>query len=205
MDLAQEVLTREVPWAEARALWLARLDRVADWFIETELERRALATPTALEKNARGQAEIVDLGFILVAEADRIDIDANGDLYIYDYKTGTPPTTPEQTFFDKQLLLEAAIAERAGFGALHPSHVARAIYIGLGSPPREVPAPLADEPPEKVWQELRILITSWQEANRGYVSRRAMKQVSDAGDYDQLARFGEWDITDDPTVIKVPK
>ncbi|MCZ4354376.1 double-strand break repair protein AddB [Roseovarius aestuarii] len=204
MDLAQEVLTRDVPWAEARALWLARLDRVADWFIETELARRALATPTALEKNARGQAEIVDLGFILVAEADRIDIDANGDLYIYDYKTGTPPSKKEQMFFDKQLLLEAAIAERAGFGRLSPASVARAVYIGLGSTPAEIPAPLDDEPPEKVWAELRELVLSWQEPGRGYVSRRAMKQVTDAGDYDQLARFGEWDITDDPVVIEVP-
>lgn len=204
MDLAQEVLAREVPWAEARALWLARLDRVADWFIETELERRALATPTALEKNARGQAKIVDLGFILVAEADRIDIDANGNLHIYDYKTGTPPTKKEQMFFDKQLLLEAAIAERAGFGRLSPSPVARAVYIGLGSKPDEVAAPLDDDPPEKVWAELRDLIASWQEGERGYVARRAMQTVSDAGDYDQLARFGEWDITDDPTVIKVP-
>jgi RecB family exonuclease len=204
MDLAEEVLTREVPWAEARALWLARLDRVADWFIETEQERRALATPTALEKNARGQAEIVDLGFLLVAEADRIDIDANGALCIYDYKTGTPPTQKEQLFFDKQLLLEAAIAERAGFGRLGPSPVARAVYIGLGSNPAEVKAPLDDDPPEKVWSELRALITSWQEADRGYVSRRAMQTVSDTGDYDQLARFGEWDITDEPTVTKVP-
>ncbi|WP_281967099.1 double-strand break repair protein AddB [Roseovarius nanhaiticus] len=197
MDLAQEVLSVEVPWAEARALWLARLERVADWFIETEEARRALATPTAYE--ARGQAQMVDLGFTLVANADRIDIDARGCLHIYDYKTGKPPGPTEQAHFDKQLLLEAAIAERSGFEGLRPAKVARALYIGLGSDPKEEAAPLEDEPADEVWQGLRDLITAYRTLRKGYVSRRAMQKTTDTGDYDQLARYGEWDITDDPT------
>ncbi|MFX0542341.1 double-strand break repair protein AddB [Roseovarius sp. S4756] len=197
MDLAQDVLSREVPWAEARTLWLARLERVADWFIETEEARRALAMPTAFE--AKGQAEMADLGFTLVAEADRIDIDERGCLHIYDYKTGKPPGPKEQTQFDKQLLLEAAIAQRAGFGDLAPCQVARAVYIGLGAIPAETPAPLEDEPPEKVWEGLHDLIAAYRNIRKGYVARRAMRKQDDAGDYDQLARFGEWDITDDPT------
>ncbi len=197
MDLAQEVLTRDVPWAEARALWLARLERVADWFIDTEIARRNLATPTAFE--ARGQAVMADLGFTLVAEADRIDIDADGRLHLYDYKTGKPPSKPEQIVFDKQLLLEAAIAQRSGFGELAPCDVARAIYIGLGSTPSEVHAPLDEEPAEKVWQSLHDLISAYRDLRQGYTARRAIKRKDEVGDYDQLARFGEWDITDDPT------
>ncbi|HEY9040285.1 MAG TPA: double-strand break repair protein AddB [Roseovarius sp.] len=202
MDLAQQVLARDVPWAEARALWLARLERVADWFIDTEIARRDLATPTAFE--ARGQAVMADLGFTLVAEADRIDIDADGRLHLYDYKTGKPPSKKEQAIFDKQLLLEAAIAQRAGFGDLAPCDVARAVYIGLGSTPAEVPAPLDEEPAEKVWQGLHDLITAYRNLRQGYTARRAIQRKDEVGDYDQLSRFGEWDITDDPAPQEMP-
>lgn len=202
MALAEEVLTRQVPWAEARALWLARLERVADWFIDTESARRALAAPTAFE--ARGQAVMADLGFTLVAEADRIDIDADGRLHLYDYKTGKPPSQKVQAHFDKQLLLEAAIAQRAGFGDLAPGSVARAVYIGLGTPPSEVPAPLDDEPADEVWQGLHALIAAYRELRQGYTARRAVQRKDEMGDYDQLARFGEWDITDAPSPREVP-
>ncbi len=202
MDLAQDVLMREVPWAEARALWLARLERVADWFIDTEIARRDLAMPTAFE--VRGQAVMADLGFTLVAEADRIDIDADGRLHIYDYKTGKPPSKKEQAHFDKQLLLEAAIAQRAGFGDLAPCEVARAVYIGLGSKPAEMAAPLEDEPADKAWQGLHDLMAAYAELRQGYTARRAVQRKDEAGDYDQLARYGEWDITDDPVPQEVP-
>ena len=196
MEITETVLAENVPWAEMRATWLARLDRVANWFIETEHARRAAAIPVAFE--ARGTAQIAPLGFTLTATADRIDRDKEGALLIYDYKTGTPPSKDEQTYFDKQLLLEAAIAERSGFSDLSPAQVARAVFIGLASGGKEVPAPLTDEPPEKVWQEFEELIASYADPETGYTARRAMHSKGDHGDYDQLARFGEWDITDDP-------
>ncbi len=196
MQKAVSDLTENVPWAEARATWLARLDRVAGWFVETEAARRLTATPIAFE--ARGSAKINTLDFTLTATADRIDIDETGSLHIYDYKTGTPPTKDEQLHFDRQLLLEAAIAERSGFGDLAAARVARAIFIGLASGGKEVAAPLTEEPPEKVWQEFETLITKYSAPTTGYTARRAMRNKDAASDYDQLARFGEWDITTDP-------
>lgn len=193
MEITLAHLTAKVPWAETRATWLARLERVADAFVESEHARRALAHPAEFE--AKGKAELPRLGFTLAAKADRIDLDATGQLHIYDYKTGAPPTQDQQTYFDKQLLLEAAIAEQSGFGKLHASPVARAEFIGLSSPEKPVSAPLADEPPAKVWAEFEELIAAYMDPSMGYTSRRALQSKQDAGDYDQLARFGEWDIT----------
>ena len=194
--LTETVLARSVPWAEARAMWLARMERVADWFVETELDRRRAARPAAFE--ARGRLELTDPPFTLTAKADRIDIDADGNLHIYDYKTGAPPSPKEQARFDKQLLLEAVIAESAGFGAIAPGRVAGAAYIGLGAKPAQVAAPLDTEPPAKVRAEFAELIAAYRDPAQGYTSRRAMQRKAEAGDYDQLARFGEWDITDTP-------
>lgn len=201
MQHAETVLAENVPWAEARALWLARLERVADWFIETEFARRARARPVAFE--AKGRATLPDLGFTLSAKADRLDLDDLGQVHIYDYKTGTPPTAREQTSFDKQLLLEAAIATRAGFADMGPSRVARAVFIGMGSSPKEIDAPLDAEPPEKIWSEFHALISAYLDPDKGYTSRRAPRTTDEDGDYDQLARYGEWDLTDRPQVTKV--
>lgn len=196
LSVADEVLMRDVPWAEARTLWLARLERVADWFIETEQGRRSIADPFDFE--VRGRAEIAELGFVLSAKADRLDLDAQGRLCIYDYKTGAPPSAKEQRSFDKQLLLEAAMAERGAFAELGPVPVRCAVFIGLGSPPKEVPARLDEEPAEQVWSEFTELIAAYSVPGKGYVARRAPHSAAERGDYDQLARFGEWDVTDPP-------
>ncbi len=196
MQKTVSVLAETVPWAATRAMWRARMERVADRFVEGEIARRLLAGPAAFE--AKGEAALEDLGFTLTATADRLDIDRGGNLHLYDYKTGQAPSEKEQRHFDKQLLLEAAIAERAGFGELPAAPVARAVFISLGSGKPEEEAPLDTEPPEKVWQELHRLISAYLSPGLGFTSRRAMQKSRHAGEYDQLARFGEWDITDDP-------
>ncbi|WP_294227812.1 double-strand break repair protein AddB [uncultured Shimia sp.] len=196
LTISETVLAQNVPWATARALWQARLDRVADHIVHGEEIRRAHATPMAFETSAEGL--IPELGFRLTAKADRIDQTEAGALILYDYKTGLPPSKDEQTYFDKQLLLEAAMAEQGGFKDIDPSDVADAIYIGLGTSPKDQPAPLLETPPTKVWEEFTTLIQHYVADGKGFTSRRAMRTERDEGDFDQLARFGEWDATDEP-------
>ena len=197
MQLTETVLAENVPWPDIRVLWKARIARAADWIVTSEKARRAQALPIAFER--KGAAELSGLGFTLTVKADRIDRDATGALHIYDYKTGALPSQDEQKFFDKQLLLEAALATRGAFKDIAPAPVAKAAYIGVGSIRKEQPAPLGDEPPEKVWKELVALISAYLQADQGYTARRAMLKESDTGDYDLLARFGEWDATQDAT------
>jgi ATP-dependent helicase/nuclease subunit B len=197
LALSNETLAESVPWPTARRLWLARIDRFATSFLADELIRRRSSKPIGFEVSAK--SELKDLNFTLTGTADRIDRDANGELIIYDYKTGNPPSKKQQENFDKQLLLEAAIAEQGGFEHIHAAPVARSVFIGLGFMAKEVPAPLDENPPASVWQELHTLIAAYQAPTQGFTSRRMLFKDSDTGDYDQLARFGEWDRTMTPT------
>jgi double-strand break repair protein AddB len=199
LEIAQTTLEDLVPWPAARRIWLAKLARVADWFVEAESGRLSRATPVAFEDDASGSLELSDLGFTLSGVADRIDRNAAGEIQIYDYKTGKPPTDKQQQHFDKQLLIEAAMVEQGAFKKIGAAPVSHATFIGLGTPPVEVNAPLDDEPPAEVLASLRRLIAAYQEAAQGFTARRMMERDGFAGDYDHLARFGEWDASDPAT------
>ncbi|MFV2051215.1 double-strand break repair protein AddB [Aliiroseovarius sp. YM-037] len=193
---AEQILDEEAPWPAARRIWLAKLVRVADWFIAGEVARQRDAEPFLFEES--GRATLSDIGFTLTANADRIDCAPDGTAFIYDYKTGSPPTQPQQKAFDKQLLLEAAMVERGGFEKLGPTPVGGAVYIGLGAKPKEEPAPLDDVAVGKVWEELSELIRAYFSENRGYTARRAVEKQRFEGEYDHLSRYGEWDETMQP-------
>ena len=198
MNVAAHVLKHEVPWSTAQRLWLARIAKFSEWFIEREKQRQLVAKPANFE--ARLKREISNLGFFLTGMADRLDRDAAGDLHIYDYKTSSAPTKAEQTHFDKQLLLEAAIAENTGVEGVEPAPVARAVFIGLGKQ-TEVDAPLVEEPTHKVWSDFEALIEKYLSSEQGFTSRRMLQKDSDVGRYDHLARFGEWDRSTEPTPV----
>ncbi len=199
LETASHVLEEQAPWPAARVMWLTKIERIADWFIENEIKRQRYSSPAAFEKAAKGSHSFADLGFTLTGFADRIDRTDDGDILIYDYKTGTPPSKAEQKAFDKQLLLEAAMVEEGGFKEIGAAPVAQAAYIGLGSNPVELAAPLEEEPPHEVLAKLHALMTSYLSDDQGFTSRRMVKTTDFAGDYDQLARFGEWDATTEPT------
>ena len=51
---------------------------------------------------------------------------------------------------------------------------------------------------DEVWEKLKTLIKRYLTADQGYTSRRALFETRHAHDYDHLARFGEWEVTDLP-------
>ena len=95
------------------------------------------------------------------------------------------------------------MVERGDVKGLGPMPVLRAAYLGMGGTPSEVEAPLDEVPPALVLSELAQLINAYRAPATGYVARRAPHSKDTRGDYDQLARHGEWDITDPPQRLKV--
>ncbi|WP_126975205.1 double-strand break repair protein AddB [Frigidibacter oleivorans] len=197
LAVAEAVLAEEVPWTGAQRLWLARLARVADRFLAAEAGRAARGQPVVLERT--GRVTLPALGFTLTARPDRIDLLEDGRVHIYDYKTGTPPSLDQQAHFEKQLLLEAAMAERGGFEMLGPREVEAVTYIGLGTRARQVTNPLTDADKGltigQTWDGLNRLMQGYLAEGRPYPARRAMFETRSASDYDHLSRFGEWEIT----------
>ncbi len=194
---ADALLAEQVAWPTARKLWLARLERISGAFLSAEVARRTDGGPIAFEADMKLRLDALD--FTIVGRADRIDRNRRGALSIYDYKTGAPPTKAQQSKFDKQLLIEAAMAEEGGIDGLDPTSVAQAVFIGMGGTYKEVLAPLDEEPVNKVLDELKQLISAYLEPDQGFSARRMLHKDSDVGDYDHLSRFGEWDRTAKPS------
>ncbi len=203
MDVADSVLQADTPWPAARALWLARIDRAADQFLRVEGKHGGV--PLVLE--AEGRLELDNLPFAIHGTPDRIDLLPDGRLHIIDYKTGSPPTELQQKRYDKQLLLAAIMAERGGFADLGPIEVQMITYIGLGANENAITTQITPELTDDLWARFHILIGRYMQRHTGYTSRRALFESRVVGDYDHLARYGEWAMTDRaaPTTVGLPE
>ncbi len=113
--------------------WWPRFQRVAEWFVETEHERRRIGIlPAIMEVSGQHDLSPAAGSFTVIAKADRIDRHPDGTLEIIDYKTGTVPHKHDvETGAKPQLPIEAAIAERGGFAGLLASPVALVSYWKL--------------------------------------------------------------------------
>ena len=194
MTLTTEVLQDQVPWPAARALWSARMERAADHFLTID----AAEGGKSVLVEGRGELLLQGLNFTLFGTPDRIDLLPGGKLHLIDYKTGSPPSDKEQKSFAKQLHLAALLAEEGGFKGLGPQEVAKITYVGLGSSGKVTEDEITEGKLAGVRDGLYHLIGSYARHGQGYTSRRAVFTQRFPGDYDHLARFGEWEMTDTP-------
>jgi RecB family exonuclease len=191
-----EVLAAEAPWPATRAAWAARLDRVADWWLQGEAARAAGEAGRFVE--VKGTLAVPGTDVVLSGKADRIGVLAGGGATVHDYKTGTPPTQKQQKHFDQQLPLLAAMAEAGAFAPPGVVPVARVGHIGLGATPVVAERALSPGEARAALEGLSRLLAAYADPRQGYLARRAVEreQGAEARDYDHLARFGEWEATE---------
>lgn len=201
LHVSETILAENVPFASTRLAWQSYMERIAPRFIYGEEQRQKRGKPIKFE--GYGRITLDEIDFTLFGFADRIDRDPLGPLRIYDYKTGTLPSIKQQGEYNKQLLLEAMIAEEGGFEDVTANEVIEAVYIAISHDKKDVPALLNKYPIRDVREKLVQLISKHLELDHGFTSRRAMEHDRDQRDYDQLARFGEWDGVDMPTPQEV--
>lgn len=192
LSTAAEVLATGTPFPAARLMWLARLERAAGHFLTQDAKHGG--APVVLE--TPGALRLDPPGFTLTGKPDRIDALPDGRMHLIDYKTGAPPTERQQEVYEKQLRLTAAMVERGGFEGLGPREVASFSYIGLGSGEKAVETLRAAVDLDAEWQRFTRLITRYAQRATGYTARRAIFTERIEGDYDHLARYGEWQMTD---------
>ncbi len=199
LQIAEKVLDEKVPWPAERRLWLGRLERIADGFLAREKERRAIAQPKVFEIKGAVQIPGFPRDLILSCRADRIDMAADGDIAIYDYKSSAP-SDKQAREFSKQLELEAKIAILGGFEGMPRAHAKHLEIIGLSKAEDFVEFDSDTSVIGAVWDDFLKLIAHFETAGNGYSARLRPVPRVDWSDYDHLARRGEWDDNDELNV-----
>jgi ATP-dependent helicase/nuclease subunit B len=193
---------------EARALWWPRFQRIARWFADWEIVRRAEVI--RIDAEIRGEIPIPldnERTFVLSARADRIEHRQDGTFAILDYKTGQPPTGKQVRMgLSPQLTLEAALLREGGFeGIAAGSSVNEIGYVRLsGNNPPGEQKPLElkikqgdkPQPPNDAADEARTkleaLIRAFEDEAQAYTSLNLSMWSNRYGSYDDLARIKEW-------------
>lgn len=194
-----DLLTRR---PDVWAFWTPRFQRVAQWFVAVERERRPPVKVLATEVPGRAVLTL-DEGrdFTLTAKADRIDLLGDGRLCIIDYKTGTTPAEASVDLgFAPQLPLEAAIAKQGGFSGVDAREVGEIAWWKLsgGATPGEIKTPKtpADQLADAAWAGLERLVRAFDRQETAYYCRPRPEWAPRFDDYAHLARVAEWSAAD---------
>ncbi len=199
LELGREAFGDLLSYPAVWAFWWPRFERIANWFIEFEAERREYFKTALLEK--KGTIEIAGPAgsFTLSGTADRIDKKMDGGISIIDYKTGSPPSHKEiDTGMAPQLALEAAMVERGGFDGLPKAPILELLYIRLSgsNPAGEARAASkkisVEELATEAFEGLQRLIAQFDREATPYLTKPRPAFVDRFNEYEHLARVREW-------------
>lgn len=203
-DLAERLIARltgaGLPPAEIafhRPLW----ERAAKVYVDWRAGRAPRVAEAALEQRAVLKLTLSFGEVVLRATADRVERLTDGTLAIIDFKSSPKSLKQVQTGLEPQLPLEAAIASRVGFGPIQPAPVSELIYVTVAHSKATVDdgngEPLKLEPEaeaEKALANLCRLLEAFARPATPYLSKPRAQFAARWGDYDRLARRGEWTL-----------
>ncbi len=199
LDLGRKLFEDFSHRPQVMALWWPRFERIAAWVVEQERERRAAAIEIKVEVKGLLEVPAPSGAFRLKARADRLERHPDGQITVIDYKTGRLPERAEVLCgLAPQLPLEAAMAESGAFGEIGEARVAELLYWQLKgdeSGGEERPAATLDpaELAAQALEGLRRLLAHYDRLETSY-RPHPRPEVAWPGDYDHLARRGEWTV-----------
>ena len=206
MEIAEKALSNTGTLPVVEEVWLSTLRYNAKKLLQIEQAIRQKTEPEFLEK--KGEYHFDHLDFTLTAKCDRIDLEheSTSIWHLFDYKSGAIPTASQIDKWEKQIPLQVIMAEKGAFEGVSGT-VSRAAYIGIGRKPEIRDVGNRDlagvDSFMDDWNKFQELVEFYQNSTTGYVSRRYGGAGTQSNDYDHLARFGEWEDTDESICKKV--
>jgi ATP-dependent helicase/nuclease subunit B len=175
------------------SFWWTRFNRLIKWFLEIE----GASMPAKRFVEVRGEIllEGPHGAFKLKATADRIDINADGETCIIDYKTGSLPSRKEiEQGVMPQLPLEGAILQNGGFQGMS-SHAAismRYMHLSGGQPAGAILDISGGELIVQALENLQNMIIQYDNPSKPYLSCPDPKIAPVFSPYHHLSRIQEW-------------
>lgn len=190
-------------YPEATAFWWPRFERIAQWFVGWERDRRADLDAVYGEISGSIPIPLKGGDFTLSARADRIEKRKSGGFTVIDYKTGQHRTEPQvRTGLAPQLTLEAAILQHGGFSYVPKGPAEELLYVLLkGGDPAGDDKPVkfrdgtTQTQAEHALTRLTGLVRKFDDPTTPYRSLVHPMWTTHYGDYDHLARVKEWSAT----------
>lgn len=190
---------------EIRGFWWPRFERIADYFVKWEENRRLYAKPLFLESKGMIDIPVDGMAFKLHGRVDRIDLLTDANVAeIIDYKTGSVPSKKEVIHgISPQLPLEAIILNKNGFeGQKQKLSVGALTYLQLtGARIAAKEIKIEDSPKQDLYLDDLItetydglvrLIREFRQPDSCYLSLPNPKLAPRYNDYKHLARVSEW-------------
>ncbi len=182
---------------QVRALWWPRFLEAARWAVAQEDACRGELRRILAEVKGDLEIEAPAGAFCVTARADRLELRADGGVVIVDYKTGTPPGVKDMMLgIAPQLPLEGAILRAGGFSDIDTSRadpkLARLQFWQLSG--NEDGGKLEQRPTDLVEDALNglnALVRHYDQTSTAYPAAYR-PPTARRGDYDHLARLGEW-------------
>ncbi|MEO1658194.1 MAG: double-strand break repair protein AddB [Pseudomonadota bacterium] len=179
------------------------LDRAVDAFAAFQSKAAVLTDPLAVEVDGRVALKYGDDEIIISARADRIDRATEG-YHLIDYKTGAGSSLKaEAAGFSPQLFLSAMIAKAGGFEGCAEGPVWQISFLPLSKATDLFKDDLSRDNTAARGDDLAERLAAFEAAFRPWLQEQVLtpspmpSQVRPfeshiVGDYDHLARRGEW-------------
>lgn len=209
LGFAEDALRELTGSPRVAAFWVPRFERFAQWFAETEPERRIGVTRQLAEIDGKLVLDIGGKPFTLTARADRIDVSEEHDrtaLVITDYKSAAglaDLASRAASGHAPQLPLEAAIALAGGFAGLgsrkQPPIVTEMRYISAagGDPPglvQRVSVQDIAQLAQTMLDGVQEIATLFDRRETPYAPARRQRFKYTYDEYAHLARIAEWSV-----------